>query len=1839
MKFASEGSIRKCSKKDYPGCTGTGTSDAPTKLETIPEEGWIEVSAKKPWRETNYLPKVAQYHSPPPNENFQMVWPEHRNYKVPSKHRHNKKETRRRNYLKRKSRRNEFPSDDVCGSCQEDPCQCDEDLFLATAMTHLKLNDIEPHSGEERGSYDCNRCGQTKKGHICTFKVVGTIKIDKPHRDSSGKKYKCKYCNDFLYNHTCVPTFEPRTSDEMMLLLEFVNKCEASKKMYRIRDINSRIFSEGELEYEVNNFPLKWPGNVEPHMDNDEVIGRETQEDIRAVDPLLSPDQSEEESVEQTVKKDSNLETLLNNVTEFFKTFDSDICDDDMDKWVSHVENVVIFAYHLAKSESISDMFFAIMSYVKMNSKGSAARTILQYIDTVKAESETEVHAFNSRDLLDGWKLFRTNTIFKKISFLISAALSMSACSIRNVEWSIGGVELLKIEALEKQTQAVDVIDACIETFTWFVETGWEVIQQKSLYPVLFSNQKMKKFNDDCDLIFRSTTNIQAGNYDGDVHELSIKVEECLKEVDRLRTLKPDAPTATWLTDRARKLQEVKNAIVSHFKSSETRFFPACIVITGSSGVGKTGVSDLMCRVLPHAMGIKVTKQNIKTRNWTSEYDEEITEDTKVIKYDEIGAVKAAFAKHPEAPAIIRENNGVPLAAVKAALGEKGVVFFHHYLAVGTSNFHDLNFHYWTDYPSAALNRFWFVRQVVKPEFRKEGGLSLNTNHPKVKNSTLGGDFWDFKLERVIVYEGVGGKDAFRFETWKHDVDGKLYDTSKLTLQQLMVVLVDMVKVHKSNQDKVLSVAKQMDEMPLCDECHMYPGACQCDPCKNVPHALVEVDAISRVAGQALAQGITKYIKSFFDPVSILNFWLGFSPVAKMTTSSLAKEVAQLADESLTPFMIALTPQWVFRSRAFQRMVATWQKGAAIRDLRGHAKLISYVSLVALFVAVKNRRKPSVIAAAAACVMGSIGLYGSAYSSRLRSIKQEYLTRRDALPAYVQEVRDSRPVKYGLAVGTILIGVKMLRMWNKSRLSNVEPQTITPDEVQSQPGWFGFMMNKLGMSVESSDSMKCVASRDMLEALTRNNLFLAQCKAGNTSTKCNIFFPRKGIALMPSHVLYKDSNLNGEKHEDLRILVDRGSGKPGTTFEFTLDETNYVEDEELDLIAVFVPNCPDLKDRTEWLPKNYPSGSCIATFLARFANTGAEKERISVSFGTIGHKYKHRMYGGAYHTKMSRKGACMGMLISETKSPVILGFHIGGNPVRNNYGCMMTITQSKLQTLIERLDSKDHVLLPPSGGTMPDKQLGREVLSSCDVHPMSMAANLPQDAQVEVLGATKLRTKMKSRVIPSILSHHVEEECGVPSKWGKPKLEPNWKGYNATLEHIVNPAKQFSPKLLAHCVDDWLDPLLVIARNEKKIRRLTDFEAIRGVPGERFLEPLKLSTGMGFPVFGPKSRVIEPIWRDNEIVDYKIDPEVQAEVERLETCWSRGERAYPIVTATLKDEPTEIGKDKVRVFQAAPVAMSILIRKYFLPVAAFLNSHPIEAESAVGVNAFSDQWEKLMDHSEKFSNDGKVLAWDYSKFDVRMSSQITIQVWYSFLKIAKAAMAWNGWSWHDIYIMRNMIYDIVHPTIDWNGTLLAVPNINTSGNNLTVNVNGTAGSLYVRLGFFHTYPNLIGVKSFRECVSALTYGDDFKGSVDETYRDFNFESYADFLKEHDIKITPPDKSEDSFIFMDVEDADFLKRKSSYIEELGVKIGKLDEDSIFKSLHSNLRSTSASPEEVAVSCIEGAMHEWFAHGRSVYEMRQKQMKRVCNRVGLPVPAVDVTFDERVSHWKDKYVNKK
>lgn len=293
----------------------------------------------------------------------------------------------------------------------------------------------------------------------------------------------------------------------------------------------------------------------------------------------------------------------------------------------------------------------------------------------------------------------------------------------------------------------------------------------------------------------------------------------------------------------------------------------------------------------------------------------------------------------------------------------------------------------------------------------------------------------------------------------------------------------------------------------------------------------------------------------------------------------------------------------------------------------------------------------------------------------------------------------------------------------------------------------------------------------------------------------------------------------------------------------------------------------------------------------------------------------------------------------------------------------------------------------------------------------------------------------------------------------------------------------------------------------------------------------------------------------------------------------------------------------------------------------FLHFHPTLSESAVGVNAFGPEWEILMTHAEKYATDDKMIAWDYSKYDVRMNSQMTRAVLYLFIELAET----GGYSQADLKIMRTMVVDLVHPLIDWNGVMFMAFNMNTSGNNLTVDINGTAGSLYVRTAFFNLFQK-VKVGDFRSKVAALTYGDDFIGSVQQDYRDFNFEYFKSFLAKHKMKVTLPSKDDSSSEFMDKSDVDFLKRKSSYIPEIGCSIGRLDEMSIFKSLHSNVKSKNITSSELQVSVIRGAMHEWFAHGRDVYDVRRDQMERVCTLADLPIHDLLVSFDARAAHWK-------
>jgi hypothetical protein len=223
----------------------------------------------------------------------------------------------------------------------------------------------------------------------------------------------------------------------------------------------------------------------------------------------------------------------------------------------------------------------------------------------------------------------------------------------------------------------------------------------------------------------------------------------------------------------------------------------------------------------------------------------------------------------------------------------------------------------------------------------------------------------------------------------------------------------------------------------------------------------------------------------------------------------------------------------------------------------------------------------------------------------------------------------------------------------------------------------------------------------------------------------------------------------------------------------------------------------------------------------------------------------------------------------------------------------------------------------------------------------------------------------------------------------------------------------------------------------------------------------------------------------------------------------------------------------------------------------------------------------------------------------------------------------------DLTVMRGLATEVCYFMVAYNGDLLQVDGSNPSGHNLTVYINSIVNSLLFRCGFASIYGCDI---DFRSAVALSTYGDDAESTVKVGYDEFNHISFAAFLKEYGMVFTMPDKTSDPVPYMNEADTDFLKRRSHYIEEIDCTVGKLDEMSIYKSLHRVTKSKSVTMEEVCGSVIDSALVEWFYHGREVYDDRREKLMRLAQKYNLNhyTSHLEKDFDDRVKEWKLKYL---
>jgi hypothetical protein len=311
---------------------------------------------------------------------------------------------------------------------------------------------------------------------------------------------------------------------------------------------------------------------------------------------------------------------------------------------------------------------------------------------------------------------------------------------------------------------------------------------------------------------------------------------------------------------------------------------------------------------------------------------------------------------------------------------------------------------------------------------------------------------------------------------------------------------------------------------------------------------------------------------------------------------------------------------------------------------------------------------------------------------------------------------------------------------------------------------------------------------------------------------------------------------------------------------------------------------------------------------------------------------------------------------------------------------------------------------------------------------------------------------------------------------------------------------------------------------------------VNGLPGVKFIDGLNKNSSMGHPWNTTKKRFLLPDPDEMYPEGVAFKPEVMERVERIESCYREGRRAYPVFKGHLKDEPTslaKIAKKKTRVFTGAPVDWSLVVRSRLLSFVRLVQKNKFIFEAGPGTVCQSPEWGEIRDYLVVFGED-QIIAGDYGKFDKRMSSTFVLAAF----EIIQRVHAEAGFGPEEVRELCCIAHDTAFPVTAFNGDLLEFFGTNPSGHPLTVIINSLANSLYMRYVYMVLNPQRECV-SFKRNVHLFTYGDDNIMGVSPACTWFYHGAIQEQLSHIGVEYTMADKEAESRPYISLSEASFL----------------------------------------------------------------------------------------------------
>ncbi len=1461
---------------------------------------------------------------------------------------------------------------------------------------------------------------------------------------------------------------------------------------------------------------------------------------------------------------------------------------------VSLVEDLTLLIVQLVRSRGITDTTLAFVTFLKLRSSTSVLMGLTEILGVLIADvygpefqaddSEYDLlqRVTDFRSFLTNWETLKESTLVKCAVKLFNFAAALGVCAQIGIK-----LDERTLKECRKETSSVlagpnfvcallDMIALLIQRALLYAKTG----EWSSFF---HGAKSYGQWYDQCMLLkrqhmFIGNLEVLGTNYHSFVKSLTDAIETG-KNILKFGSKTGGAETLA-VKKLLNEVQLIQASVFTYSAAQQTRRPPFSLLVHGGSSVCKSTFVDMLFQFTGRVYGLPTDDDFKYSRNPSDQFWSGWNSAKWFVHLDDVAYVDpSSNVQDASLMEIIQIVNDVPMVPNQAALEDKGKNPVRAKVVVASTNTKHLNAHAHFSCPLAVQRRLPFVITVEpKAEYAREDAKTMMDPLKLPLITEDWPDFWIISVDKVVP-SGTEGRAEF-------------LPVRKFTnVNEFLDWLKDTMEIFQAVQAKAAVGSAAMAGFKLCGQCNRV--ACMCAQLQALEyeyplplgtkfgesfHKIIEEgDAMwtydweycpNKASGTNYVITTTKYVgnvreRRFTTQVKVSEECrkpeVQSEEVAMATIlSEIVARQAQLTGtlfSQIAAKVVTTGLGWYVKYNTFRYFTNSMMEWKVCRKLAGLALRLhtrpqrpfyEFCGATARNVYL-SRRWRKVLKGLAIASATAVGMYGAvSLYRRLTPVEKEQQGLRLSVPD---------------------------ALFPKTEKENVWKR----DSYETS----SFDKTPLNVSYAS-------LPRDQLMALVHRNVCRIRVSNGVRVREGNAFCVGGHLWVTNTHTFFPEGDLQVKLEVQALVL----GASPNIEFKMRQHEIYHTSGSDLSWFMVY--GWEVKRDLRQLIRKPSLMGEYRAAY------TGYNKQRApqenvvkAVKLGEVqGPSSDHKLI--AWHgisQDLTTVGDCGMPLVTHKPVAAILGIHALGSATSEVWA--VAIDSDMVDAAVAHFDR------PMIQCSTPEISAPSAVKTLGELRQYSPVRWL-EEGSAHVFGSFQgFAPTGRSKVTSTLLGDVIKEERGWVVDAHKPRLN-DWRPWRLALLDITQQKYgSIDSVKLRICARGYVTDVLIALKPEhlKMMQPLSDTATVNGIDGVKFIDKMNFKSSMGEPYCKSKKFFLE-----GSIGEKKFVAEVSARIQRIEDAYSRGERVCPVFSGQLKDEARPLAKveaGKVRVFTGAPADWSFVVRKYLLPFVKVMQENPFVFESSPGCATQTLEWERYYDFLTHFGPD-RIIAGDYGKFDKKMEALIILEAFWIIAEILKAA----GWTDDELLMVHCIGEDTAYSYANFNGDLIMFFGSNPSGHPLTVIVNCIVNILYMRYCYLTLCPgdasDLDKVRTFKENVHLLTYGDDNTMGVSRSASWFNHTAVQRVLATIGVEYTMADKHSESVPFIHIRDVAYLKRTWRWVEEIGAVVCQLEEASIQKMLTVCIPSDTESPENHMASVIVSAVNEWFWYGRQRFE---------------------------------------